>query len=329
MLFRCGRDPANCPLAEPACPIAGDQIIHGIAQGCGNQAEDCREREREPEQAQHAQNRVGTKQDPFVVDDNDGADPGSGKTAFERKGCSGFGLARGEAKDIFAIKAQQEVNPAVTKAALSVKHDYRVCWHGLYCLKGPTAGEPGSYHNIIMAVTSAVLSVGEFARLPLPAGGVRQELHHGELVEWPPVRKLHTKLQKRLVSLLEARLIPAEYGVDKEFPFRPAPEYEVWVADVALFSLALWEQTEDDDYFCGVPAIVIEVLSPSNTASETLEREEICLRQGGREFWLVDPQRESVKVIRADGYSNVCDSTAAVESRALGGSIPVHDIFAH
>ena len=110
-----------------------------------------------------------------------------------------------------------------------------------------------------MAVTSAVLSVDDFARLPRPAGGVRQELHHGELVELPPVKKLHTKLQKRLVSLLETTLDPAQFAVDKEFPFRPAPEYEVWIADVALFSLALWEQTPDDDYFRGVPTIVIEV----------------------------------------------------------------------
>jgi Uma2 family endonuclease len=179
-----------------------------------------------------------------------------------------------------------------------------------------------------MAVTGTLLSVAEFARLPQPAGGGRQELHHGELVELPPVKKLHTKLQRRLVSLLEARLNPAEHGVDKEFPFRPAPEYEVWIADVALFSLALWEQTADDDYFRGVPAIVIEVLSPSNSASEMLEREDICLRHGGREFWLVDPGRESVKVIRADGRSSVHDAGSVIESGALGGSIAVRDIFA-
>ena len=179
-----------------------------------------------------------------------------------------------------------------------------------------------------MAVTSAVLSVDEFARLPRHPGGMRQELHHGELVELPPVKKLHTKLQKRLVSLLETTLDRAQFGVDKQFPFRPAPEYEVWIADVALFSLALWEQTPDDAYFRGVPTIVVEVLSPSNSASEMIEREEICLRHGGQEFWLMDPRRASVKVIRAGGYSNVYDSTAAIESRALGGSLAVRDIFA-
>jgi len=184
-----------------------------------------------------------------------------------------------------------------------------------------------------MAVTDTLLSVAEFARLPQPAGGARQELHHGESVELPPVKNLHTKLQKRLVSLLEATLNPAEYGVDKEFPFRPAPEHEVWIADVALFSLAVWEQTADDDYFRGVPAIVIEVLSPSNSASEMIEREEICLRRlclnnGGQEFWLVDPGRESVKVIRADGHSSVHDAESVIESSALGGLIAVRDIFA-
>jgi Uma2 family endonuclease len=166
------------------------------------------------------------------------------------------------------------------------------------------------------------------ARLPEPGGGVRQELHHGEFVEWPPVKKLHTKIQKRLVSLLESSLNRAEHGVDKEFAFRPAPEFEVWVADVALFSLALSEQAADDDYFRGVPVIVIEVLSPSNSACEMLEREEICLRNGAQEFWLVDPPRESVKVIRAGGHSIVYDAASVIESGALGGSIAVRDVFA-
>ena len=178
-----------------------------------------------------------------------------------------------------------------------------------------------------MAVTSALLSVAQFASLPQPAGGVRQELHHGEVFELPPFKMLHTKLQKRLVSLLEAARNPAEYGVDKEFSFRPAPEYEVWIADVALFSLRLWEQTADDDYFRGVPAIVIEVLSPSNSVSEMLEREEICLRHGGREFWLVDPRRKCVKAIRAGGYSSVYDIESVLESGVLAGSICVRDIF--
>jgi Uma2 family endonuclease len=97
--------------------------------------------------------------------------------------------------------------------------------------------------------------------------------------------------------------------------------------DVALYSLAIWDETAADEYFLGVPAIVIEVLSPSNTASEMLDREEICLRHGGREFWLVDPQRESVKVIRSDGFSSVHDLAGSIESITLGGRVKVSDIY--
>lgn len=178
----------------------------------------------------------------------------------------------------------------------------------------------------LTAPARQLLTVAEFARLPR-AAGVRQELHHGELVSLPPVKKLHTKIHKRLQGLLEGSMLPSDMGVDKEFPFRPAPEYEVWVAGVAVFSLAVWEQTADDDYYHGVPAIVIEVLSPSNTASEMLEREEICLRHGGLEFWMADPKRESVKVIRAGGSCRVYGANGVLESAVLKGPIPVGEIF--
>jgi|GEM_PF-5318456 len=59
-----------------------------------------------------------------------------------------------------------------------------------------------------------------------------------------------------------------------------------------------------------------------------LDREEICLHHGGNEFWLVDPQREIVKVIRAGGHSSIHDAASVIESGALGGSLAVRDIFA-
>ncbi len=94
-----------------------------------------------------------------------------------------------------------------------------------------------------MATNDGLLTVAEFAKLPQAAGGTRQELHHGEIVEFPPVKMLHTKLQRRLAKILSAAVNPATYGVEKEFPFRPAVEYEVWVADVAVFSLRRWNET--------------------------------------------------------------------------------------
>lgn len=179
-----------------------------------------------------------------------------------------------------------------------------------------------------MAVSSALLSVAEFARLAQPVGGIRQELRHGQVVELPPVKMIHTRIQKRLVSLLEGALNGSFYGADKEFPFRPLPEHEVWIADVAVYSLTQVEKTGDDDYFEGVPSVVIEVLSPSNTASEMLDREAICLQNGGHEFWIVDPQRTNVKVIHAGGASQILSTGSFIESAQLIKAIAVSDIFA-
>ena len=47
--------------------------------------------------------------------------------------------------------------------------------------------------------------------------------------------------------------------------------------------------------------MVIEVLSPSNTVSEMLDREKVCLENGCQEFWLVDIERRQVKVSTPDG----------------------------
>ncbi|MCC6539890.1 MAG: Uma2 family endonuclease [Bryobacterales bacterium] len=179
-----------------------------------------------------------------------------------------------------------------------------------------------------MAGTTGLLRVAEFARLPQPPGGIRQELHHGELVEMAPVKKRHTKTQMRLVQLLGATVRMGTFGVDREFPFRPLAEHEVWVADVAVFPLDEWERTSDDDYYQGVPAIVIEVLSPSNTASEMLDREQMCLGNGGQEFWLVDAERQTVKVTRADGHSHMYRVGGDIASDSLGVPIAVDAIFA-
>ena len=176
-----------------------------------------------------------------------------------------------------------------------------------------------------MGVVSALLRVAEFVRLPGGPGGIRQELHHGELVESPAAKKLHTRVQKRLVSPLEAALDQAELGVDKEFPFRPAAEYEVWVADVAVFSRRFGKRRQMTTI-----SVVCRILSSKSCrrpASELLEREEICLGHGGKEFWLVDPQREIVKAVRAGGHSGVYDIGGRIDSTVLGGSVVVRDIF--
>jgi Uma2 family endonuclease len=145
-----------------------------------------------------------------------------------------------------------------------------------------------------MATPTQLLTVADFERLPEPLSGVRRELHHGELIEVTRPKLRHYELQIRLVRELSARL-PA-YFVGMELVFRPRPEHEVWAADVGAVVLPRWESADRDGYLEGAPELVIEVLSPSNTVSEMLDKEAMCLSSGAHEFWLVDPVRRVVRV---------------------------------
>ena len=169
-------------------------------------------------------------------------------------------------------------------------------------------------------------TVEEFMALPSSPAAVPQELRHGELIQTPPVKHLYTRAQRSLILALQ-RALDGRYLVEKEFPFRPLPQYEVWVADVALVDSVRDQDTPDNDYFRGVPEIVIEVLSPSNTASEMLEREAICLHNGAREFWLCDPLQRSLKVTTVAGQTRIFGIGDTLQMTGFGQPIVLADLF--
>jgi Uma2 family endonuclease len=100
--------------------------------------------------------------------------------------------------------------------------------------------------------------------------------------------------------------------------FRPLPEYELWVADVAYLSPERFATVDPEDNVHGAPDLVIEILSPSNTVVEMNERERICLENGALEFWVVDPTRRQVKVSTPDGHTRTWRSGQEIPLPMLG-----------
>lgn len=177
-----------------------------------------------------------------------------------------------------------------------------------------------------MPVASALMTVEEFRQLP--ESGDLHELRHGELIRMSRPKKKHWRIQDRVVDLLKP--LAAGYGLaGMEFSFRPLPEHELWTADVAVVSRQRDEATDPDDNLHGAPEIVIEVLSPSNTAQEMNDRESICLENGCLEFWLIDPDRKWIKVSTPDRITRTYHSGERVPLPLLGAaSLAVDDIFA-
>ena len=146
------------------------------------------------------------------------------------------------------------------------------------------------------------MTVEEFQKLPKDDGPAYHELRHGEIVAVSRPKLKHLQMQKRIERLLEAAA--GETGVVvMEFSFRPVPQYELRVADVGYVSRDRWQQADPEGDFPGAPDLVIEIVSPSNTASEMYDKEKLCLENGAQQFWVVDADRRQIKVSTPDGQT--------------------------
>ncbi len=178
-----------------------------------------------------------------------------------------------------------------------------------------------------MAPITHLLTVSEFAQFPEDDGPVYHELHQGEVAAVTRPKWKHFLIQRGLRRLLEAL---SERGsiVDTEFAFKPVPDSELRVADVAYVSARRLGNVDPEGYFHGVPELVIEVLSASNTASDLYDRENLCLQNGGVEFWAVDPVRQQVKVSTPDRLTITYTSGQQIPLPLFGGNmLQVTDIF--
>jgi Uma2 family endonuclease len=180
----------------------------------------------------------------------------------------------------------------------------------------------------VATTTSKLMTFAEFEQLPDTPQGFPFELRHGELVNMAPPKFEHTQVQSRLRDLLQNAA--GDLGVAAiEFGFRLLPEYEYRVADVVFVSNVRRKATNPKGHFQGAPEVVIEVLYPSNTAAEMLDKEKLCLESGCHEFWLVDIDRRQVKVSTPDGHTVTYRSGQEIPLALFNGNrISVDAIFA-
>jgi len=181
---------------------------------------------------------------------------------------------------------------------------------------------------MIMAATiNQLMTVAEFCNLPDDDGAVYCELRHGEIVEVARPNIGHQLIQGRVRDYFKT-LAPLGSNVETTVPFRTLPEYELRVADVAYVAPARWPNANLDDCLAGAPDLVVEVLSPSNTAAEIYEKERLCLENGAREFWVIDALHRLVKMSTPDGNIRTYKSGQEIPLPLFGENrLAVNDIL--
>jgi Uma2 family endonuclease len=176
------------------------------------------------------------------------------------------------------------------------------------------------------ATTTKLMTFAEFEQLPDDVCR-RYELRHGELVEVAEPKHKHRLIQDRVAELLKPFAGNGYVGI--EVAFRALPEFEFRIADVAYVTRKRWDGIDGEDNLRRAPEMVIEILSPSNTAkAEMQERAALCLANGCLEFWVLDEGKRQVTVSTPDGVTVTYHSGQVIPLRLFGGaSLAVDEIF--
>jgi Uma2 family endonuclease len=157
--------------------------------------------------------------------------------------------------------------------------------------------------------------------------GKRFELHDGEIILVPPAQPIHIKLQKHIERLLEG--LAGDQGVvTTEFPYRPVQNLQYWFADVAYVLQADWDALPPHEYPVYSPALIVEVLSPSNTPAKVNRQRIVALSAGTQEFWVVDPESREVHVTTPRGTKSFKSGESIPIAALAGATFMVDAIFA-
>jgi Uma2 family endonuclease len=165
----------------------------------------------------------------------------------------------------------------------------------------------------------------------LPDDGKRYQVIEGELIVSPSPNFRHQNTVWRLGNLLRTFADTNGLGVVIGAPMDVILEPQTIVQPDLLFI-----RHENigiiGDIIEGAPDLCIEVLSPSTGLHDRHTKKAVYARCGVREYWIVDPVRESVAVYDLDDgtYTLRAEASgdAVVSSLVLTGfAIPARTIF--
>lgn len=174
--------------------------------------------------------------------------------------------------------------------------------------------------------------------LALPDDGKERWLIRGELREKEMTRRNrgHSRVEGKMAYLLHkwmderpgprGEVLVGEAGVR----LRRNPDTTVGI-DVAYIS----PQTADADptesrFLDGVPVLVVEILSPSDSHEEVSEKVASYLDAGVKLAWVIDPRFKTITVYRADAEPELFNVTRTIsgDPHLPGFQVAVREVFA-
>src|SRR5436190_6025615 len=130
----------------------------------------------------------------------------------------------------------------------------------------------------------------------LPADGRRYELHDGELSVTPAPGAGHQRTLRKLNQIIQQHVETYQLGEAFFAPFdcllgeTTVVQPDLLFVDRSRLSLVSERGVE------GPPTLVVEVLSPSTTATDRGTKRQLYARYGVPYYWIVDPEGRTIEV---------------------------------
>ena len=148
-----------------------------------------------------------------------------------------------------------------------------------------------------------------------PNDGRRHELIDGEHYVTPSPNTKHQRISMKLALAFGRYLEHHSIGEIFSAPFDVVfSALDVVEPDLLYISRERW-QILTDQHVRGAPDLAVEILSPGTRTTDEIKKRNLYERFGVREYWVVDPELDEIKVYRRveDAFARVAELSVTHE----------------
>ena len=164
--------------------------------------------------------------------------------------------------------------------------------------------------------------------LQFPDDGLRHEILEGEHCVTPPPAVVHQRILLNLSYLLRQHLDTHPAG---EVLFAPVDvllsRFNILQPDLIYVSTERSHQFTSQN-LQGAPDLAVEILSPSTRSRDLHLKRKVYRETGVLEYWIVDPEEQSVTVHRRHAPTTEYRSGSSLTTALLPGfAVPIEKLF--
>lgn len=166
--------------------------------------------------------------------------------------------------------------------------------------------------QVIGELQKIILTYDDYVRLP--NDGRRYEILEGEIFVSPsPVTK-HQRISRNLLTILHHYVTQHKLGEVLSAPMDVILSHINVVQPDLLFVSNERKKIITEKNIQGAPDLIVEILSETSAEQDRMAKKQIYARHGVKEYWLIDPDTETVEVYRLDAKARIFQHVATYQS---------------